>query len=350
MTTPLQFPSSPTSSAPVVDTQTNSTNNPTTAIARKALANSHSTSQGIHRILLTDVFQRTLEYLDPYTIRTLNLVNSHLTTALHKGMPSLITMACLAQVESKNGYKNPMHETTYKKFRHLGVCTFPSIQHLKLCLPITTQKLNEILSCFTTLLSLHIREARNLTDDSLVQISRFSHLTSLHFTNGKKISEKGLYFLTQLPLIYLCFSGSGKDSNINDACLKHIAKINTLQRLYLLQCPMITDRGLFELTRLSKLEKLDIIESNQITNLGVSYIMQMPSMKKLSLGGFFLNEEGHYSEAEDGEGQITENGLALFARFPHIKLKLAPSMTGIDDEAINRLVRLGIHVTQLKYK
>jgi len=86
-----------------------------------------------------------------------------------------------------------------------------------------------------------------------------------------KFTEAELEKVTKLELI---------STQVNDAGLKEVAKLQKLEWLVLTFCNQITDAGLKELAKLQNLERLLLNDNEQITKAGVAELKKaLPNCK-----------------------------------------------------------------------
>jgi hypothetical protein len=103
-------------------------------------------------------------------------------------------------------------------------------------------------------------------DEGLEVVGRLGKLKSLHIGHSKTVTAKGFEHLTKLSGLRSLSIGF---SEVNDECLRHVGKIESLEMLRLFELP-ITDAGLKHLTGLKNLNYLDISDSPKVTDAGLA--------------------------------------------------------------------------------
>ena len=139
------------------------------------------------------------------------------------------------------------------------------------------KELGKPISAFTevdlekvTVLNLHSTE---ITDAGLKDVAKLQKLTHLVLSNTKKITDAGLKDFAKLQkLRYLSLSGT----QITDEGLKEVVKLQKLEALWL-SYTKITDEGLKELAKLQKLQEL-FLDGTKVTAAGVAELKKaMPN-------------------------------------------------------------------------
>jgi hypothetical protein len=132
--------------------------------------------------------------------------------------------------------------------------------------------------------------ARRLSDDAIPALVRFKHLSFLSFRLGRggtdaRISDVGLSRLAQLDLPTLTWLDLASCQNVTDVGLKHVAEIESLERLALNACQGITDEGLRHLATMDHLQLLDLRGCQGISDIGLEELAVMTNLRWLRLGG-----------------------------------------------------------------
>jgi hypothetical protein len=80
------------------------------------------------------------------------------------------------------------------------------------------------------------------------------------------------------------------DRGISDAGVKHLASMETVERLFLSR-NFVTDEGLLHLAGLKNLHQLHL-DSNQISDAGLEYLSRMDNLKTLCIRGNLVTKDG----------------------------------------------------------
>ena len=145
-----------------------------------------------------------------------------------------------------------------------------NVTHLSLrCPKMTTMGLSQL----RELTSLEIHGPANVTAEGFEELGQAPRLT--YITIGRcPFTERHVEAISKLNLDNF----QAYDAGINDAMLKRLADIKTLQTLALVKNP-ITDAGLPELKKLKSLTTLHLMETN-ITAAGVADLQKaLPDCK-----------------------------------------------------------------------
>jgi hypothetical protein len=132
--------------------------------------------------------------------------------------------------------------------------------------------------------------ARGLADDDLAQLTRFQDLATLDFSGGHavkpaKITDAGLARLAELKLPKLDMLNLGYCTNITDAGLAHVGRMENITWLSLMACPQITDAGLKHLLPAQQLTSLDLRGCGGITDAGLAILASKTNWQSIMLGG-----------------------------------------------------------------
>jgi hypothetical protein len=131
---------------------------------------------------------------------------------------------------------------------------------------------------------------RGLADEDIPALAERPETRMLFFSDGyaieeAKITDKGLLYLSRLPLNELIILDLGYCKGITNAGLKHVKRMESVTRLSLMVCPRISDAGLLELRGMKKLTQLDLRGCKGITDRGLGYLAGMPQLTWIQLGG-----------------------------------------------------------------
>jgi len=132
--------------------------------------------------------------------------------------------------------------------------------------------------------------ARGLPDADIPSLSRLPLLKQLDFGAGHKaeaaaITDKGLAQLGSLNFQKLEMLMLGYCTNITDAGLPHVARMQSLKGLSLMVCPRITDAGLRSLLSMTNLTYLDLRGCAGITDKGLEILSEKTNWETIALGG-----------------------------------------------------------------
>ncbi len=161
---------------------------------------------------------------------------------------------------------------------------------------------------------------RNLDDDALNELPRFTSLRELH-----------LNF-----------------SDVTDSGMARIGDCRTLESLWL-NCQQVTDEGLARLSPLENLQELVLVGMPRITSAGLGVVQSMPGLRRLLLvrcagvdDGVAVHLRGLKLEAADFEqtsrvGDQTALALASMPTLREINLNFCD---GVSDEGIEAIAAL----------
>jgi Leucine-rich repeat (LRR) protein len=168
----------------------------------------------------------------------------------------------------------------------------------------------------------------NITDKSLKMLAaKFPNLEELDLGMTSTTAE-GLKSLKDLPkLKKLGFSFSPK---LDDACLKEIGAVKSLESLRLIDCPKVTSEGVAHLRNLKDLESL-VLASTGIDDSALKTIKGLTKLTELHLGG---------------DKKITDVGLAELKDMKQLR-SLALWGTKTTDKGLAELKGLG-QLTELR--
>ncbi len=119
-------------------------------------------------------------------------------------------------------------------------------------------------------------------DDTLADLKRLRKLKSLAVHDARAVSDDGVRSIARhkdLETLILS-TGGGARSKFTDACMRDIAGLQKLKRLYL-DGARITDEGLKQL-KVNKLEDLSL-KATRVTDRGIDEIKHMTSLRYLDL-------------------------------------------------------------------
>ena len=123
-------------------------------------------------------------------------------------------------------------------------------------------------------------------DDTLKLLSKFPKLNKIRLAQTS-VSGEGLAAIANLPIQDLDLS---ECSQLDDAALAHVAKLNKLKRLNLWRAS-IGDSGVEHLGALTELEWLNL-DNTQVTDLGLRNLERMQKLSFLHLGSTPVSDAG----------------------------------------------------------
>ena len=131
---------------------------------------------------------------------------------------------------------------------------------------------------------------RGLADDDIPALAARPDTRMMFFSDGyaveeAKITDKGLLYLSRLPLNQLTNLDLGYCKGISNAGLRHVKRMDSVTRLSLRACPGISDAGLLELREMKNLTQLDLRGCHGVTDRGLGYIARMRHLQWVQLGG-----------------------------------------------------------------
>ena len=132
--------------------------------------------------------------------------------------------------------------------------------------------------------------ARALPDADIPSLARFRQLRILDFRGGHavtnaNITDHGVAELAALELPQLETLTFGYSTNITDAGLVHIAKMQSVKWLSLMVCQSITDAGLPPLLSMTNLTALDLRGCTGITDSGLLHLARKKNWETIMFGG-----------------------------------------------------------------
>ena len=150
---------------------------------------------------------------------------------------------------------------------------------------ITDDDLTWVTLHFPNLTSLSLWNTQ-ITDAGLAHIAKLNNLTSLHL-GGTQVTDAGLAYISGLNSLTSLHLGG---TQITGVGLAHVARLNSLTSLDL-GGTEITDAGLAHVARLNSLTSLDL-GGTQITDAGLAHVARLNSLTSLNLGGTQITDAG----------------------------------------------------------
>lgn len=132
--------------------------------------------------------------------------------------------------------------------------------------------------------------ARALADSDIHSLGRLKDLEWIDFESGwgvkdARITDRGLEVLSTLRLPALRMVTLGRNENITDNGLVHLASMSPLDWVGLHHCPGITDEGLSYLAEHAVFEGLDLRGCDGITDAGLAHLTANKHLRRLWLDG-----------------------------------------------------------------
>ena len=131
---------------------------------------------------------------------------------------------------------------------------------------------------------------RGLSDADISSLKHLPRLKTLQFGAGHlvtpaKITDEGLARLAAIKFERLETLSLGYCSNITDAGLAHLTKMDSVRWLSLMVCPGITDDGLTILLSMTNLTGLDLRACPAITDKGLEHLAAKMNWQTIWFGG-----------------------------------------------------------------
>jgi hypothetical protein len=210
-------------------------------------------------------------------------------------------------------------------------------------------------SCGSLVKKLDLSHLKDLTDSQLASlIQAYPNLRALHLSECKKITDKGIQFVTQLPQLRTLKLNISESSTITNKGLTFLAQLTELETLHLSSCK-IADQELLLLAKLTRLQTLNLSSCWRITNQGLITLSQLTQLRTLNLSGCAnLTDQGLISLEElknlqilclSGCFHITDQGLTSLAKLTQLQtldLSLCDQITNQGTTLLAKLERLKI--------
>lgn len=158
----------------------------------------------------------------------------------------------------------------------------------------------------------------DIDDEMLLAIGVAARLKVLR-VHGKRISDKGLAVLRQLPNLEIL---AVAPAPLTREGFEHITEAKALKSLSLGQCT-VDDEGFELLGSLSNLESLNL-EGSQLSSTGLKHLVPLVELKKLNLS----------------ESSLDDAGLAVLIELPQLEHLDVRKTRGITSDGINRFQQL----------
>ena len=179
--------------------------------------------------------------------------------------------------------------------------------------------------------SLRLRNCSNIPSAALTGLAKMRSLTALDLLE-MPVGDDTLELITNLELTSLALNSE----HVTDLGMRHICSILTLNQLELGKKSRISDRGLKHLWRLNRLNRLSMF-SPLISGRGFSTLAELPKLYSLRLTSPALTDEafGYLSESpllnhvergwsdQENSGELTDTGLQPLgdkANFRHLSI------------------------------
>ena len=134
-------------------------------------------------------------------------------------------------------------------------------------------------------------------DDDLEIISRLQQITSLNLDGSKRLTEKGLQFLTRMPQLRELSLGG----EIPDRGLEALVHLRELRVFKMYWQKNVTDEGIANLRFCDQLEEVDLLGCN-LGDGAIAALAGKPKLQRFKSGR-----------------NVTDDGLALLHEFPAFK-------------------------------
>jgi hypothetical protein len=139
--------------------------------------------------------------------------------------------------------------------------------------------------------------ARGVSDDAGPELARFRHLRALDFGSGSKAlrlktTAKGLAKISELRLDSLETLTFVASPEIDDACLRQIAKVRTLTGLCLSECSNFSKGGFAALSAIPNLRGLTISGCAQIDDAWIDDVARLRGLREIDIPGTGISTSG----------------------------------------------------------
>ncbi len=141
--------------------------------------------------------------------------------------------------------------------------------------------------------------ARGIPDEAVAELARFPRLRQLDLGTGSKdehlrlrISAKGLSELADLGLKRLDTLTLVASPELDDACLRQIARISTLDHLCLERCTGFSKTAFAALAGLPRLQGLNVRGCTQIDDDWIDAVARLDGLRSVQVAGTRLSPEG----------------------------------------------------------
>lgn len=208
---------------------------------------------------------------------------------------------------------------------------FPNLTQLYVYDSPMTERGFAAISRLRRLKSLRLRNCSNIPSVALTGLAKMRSLTALDLLDTP-VGDDTLELITNLELTSLALNSE----HVTDPGMRHICSILTLNQLELGKKSRISDRGLKHLWRLNRLNRLSMF-SPQISGRGFATLAELPKLYSLRLTSPALTDEafGYLSESpllnhlelgwsdQENSANLTDSGLRLLgdkANFRHLSI------------------------------
>jgi len=194
-----------------------------------------------------------------------------------------------------------------------------------------------------------VGETTSINDQMLSSVSKLHFVHELDLHCDTHVTDSGLVHLSTLPSLLMLKVPSAT----RDIGLDHCAKMTSLRKLDLSECPNITDVGIGLLVtgELQLLEDLDLSKNEQLSDTACMHLRTLPNLQKLNLLDChlltdtsleYLSEINALTVLElSGCTKIGDAGMVHLSKLTCLKtLYLARCNKITADLGFNRLVKL----------
>jgi len=211
----------------------------------------------------------------------------------------------------------------YARFSGKGWATLQSLTQLEhICTPygLTDDEMAGI-AALQTVNEMEI-VATKLTDAGLASIAKLRNLEVLHLDGTTKMTDEGLKALATLPnLRHLRLTGPFTDRGV-----QYLASLPSLKVLWL-ESPRVSEESLRHLAQIQSLERLCVPWLDRITDRSLAYLTSMPKLKALGVGDAVSADAGVAKLASlanlevlalKGGRTLTDKGLTPLTAMPRL--------------------------------
>jgi sulfatase modifying factor 1 len=210
---------------------------------------------------------------------------------------------------------------------------FPNLTRLHVYDSPMTERGFEAIAGLRRLKSLRLRNCSNIPPAALTGLAKIRSLTELDLIDTP-VGDETLGLITNLELNSLALNSE----HVTDVGMRHICSMLTLNQLELGKKSRVSDRGLKHLWRLNRLNRLSMF-SPLISGRGFSTLAELPKLYSLRLTSSALTDEafGYLSESpllnhlelgwsdQENSTELTDAGVQLLgdkANFRHISINI----------------------------
>jgi hypothetical protein len=165
-----------------------------------------------------------------------------------------------------------------------------------------------------------------ITDDGLLELSKFSQLSTIKLSHDARITDEGLKnlsILTKLETLDL-----NSCTAITSEGLSHLSKVKTLQSLEIPRCAGVRDDGLRFLRNCPNLEVLNVRECSWFSDSSLEILVQFPRLLNLNITGCY---------------KVTDAGFKLhLSNLKTLRILAFPYCSQVTSRVLEHLLKLPV--------